>query len=137
MPGCARGCGTGQGTIRGFRLAYHYARAEGWQVNHKKVQRLCRDEGLRVPQRLRRKRLGASTAANPPTADAANVVWAVDFQFDATTDGRPIKIDQVAAAVHLSLASRLGFQLADGGRDVSGEDGRVRPLRSVSVVDAT
>jgi len=28
----------------------------------------------------------------PPTADAPNVVWAVDFQFDATTDGRPIKI---------------------------------------------
>jgi hypothetical protein len=27
------------------------------------------------------------------------------------------------------LVSRLGFQLADGGREVSGEDGRVRPLR--------
>jgi putative transposase len=71
---------------------YHDARAEAWQVNHKKVQRLWRDEGLRVPQPRRRKRLGASTAPNPPTADAPNVVWAVDFQFDATTDGRPIKI---------------------------------------------
>ena len=27
-----------------------------------------------------------------PTADAPNRVWAVDFQFDVTTDGRPIKI---------------------------------------------
>ena len=27
-----------------------------------------------------------------PKADAPNKVWAVDFQFDATTDGRPIKI---------------------------------------------
>jgi putative transposase len=27
---------------RGFRPAYHDARAEGWQVNHKKVQRLWR-----------------------------------------------------------------------------------------------
>ena len=26
------------------------------------------------------------------TADAPNRVWAVDFQFDVTTDGRPIKI---------------------------------------------
>jgi putative transposase len=77
---------------RGFRPAYHDARAEGWNVNHKKVQRLWRDEGLRVPQRRRRKRLGASTTPNPPTADAPNVVWAVDFQFDATTDGRPVKI---------------------------------------------
>src|SRR5215216_1611241 len=37
--------------------------------------------------------------------------------------------EQGAAAVHLQLASRLGFQLADGYRDVTGEDGRVRPLR--------
>src|SRR6185503_7584704 len=36
---------------------------------------------------------------------------------------------QVAAAVHLQLTSRLGFQLADGDRDFTGEDGRVRPAR--------
>ena len=38
---------------RGFRPAYHDARAEGWIVNHKKIQRLWREEGLRVPQRRR------------------------------------------------------------------------------------
>src|SRR5215208_4269779 len=37
--------------------------------------------------------------------------------------------DQVAAAVHLQLPFLLGFQLADGGRDVTGEDGRVLPPR--------
>src|SRR5712691_7632016 len=37
--------------------------------------------------------------------------------------------EQGAAAVHLQLASRLGLQLANGSRDVTGEDGRVRPLR--------
>lgn len=77
---------------RGFRPAFHDARAEGWAVNHKKLQRLWRDEGLRVPQRRRRKRLGTSTTTLAPTADAPNRVWAVDFQFDSTTDGRPIKI---------------------------------------------
>jgi Integrase core domain len=45
-----------------------------------------------VPQRRRRKRLGASTAGTVPIADAPNAVWTVDFQFDATTDGRPVKI---------------------------------------------
>ena len=75
----------------GHRRAYHDARGEGWTVNHKKVQRLWREEGLRVPQRRRRKRCGASTAETP-TADAPNRVWAVDFQFDSTTDGRPVKI---------------------------------------------
>jgi putative transposase len=74
------------------RRAYHDARGEGWLVNHKKVQRLWRDEGLRVPQRRRRKRLGSSRAPDTTTADAPNRVWAVDFQFDSTTDGRPVKI---------------------------------------------
>jgi putative transposase len=76
----------------GFRRAYHDARGEGWCVNHKKIQRLWGDEGLRVPQRRRRKRRGVSTAGLRPVADAPNRVWAVDFQFDATTDGRPVKI---------------------------------------------
>src|SRR5215207_7809446 len=75
----------------GHRRAYHDARGEGWHVNHKKIQRLWRDEGLRVPQRRRRKRLG-STTAETVTADAPNRAWAVDFQFDSTTDGRPVKI---------------------------------------------
>jgi putative transposase len=61
-------------------------------VNHKKIQRLWREEGLRVPQRRRRKRTGTSTAPNLPITDAPNKVWAVDFQFDATTDDRPVKI---------------------------------------------
>ena len=45
-----------------------------------------------MPQRRRRKRLGSSTTPPPPKADAPNRVWAVDFQFDATTNGRPIKL---------------------------------------------
>ena len=61
-------------------------------MNHKKIQRLWREEGLRVPQRRRRKRHGTSTAPDTVIADAPNRVWAVDFQFDFTTDGRPIKI---------------------------------------------
>jgi putative transposase len=61
-------------------------------VNQKKIQRLWREEGLRVPQRRRRKRHGTCTAPLTVTADAPDRVWAVDFQFDSTTDGRPIKI---------------------------------------------
>ena len=75
----------------GHRRAYHDARGEGWVVNHKKVQRLWREEGLRVPQRRRRKRLGTTTA---PISDAVKPddVWAADFQFDATTDGHAVKV---------------------------------------------
>ena len=76
----------------GHRRAYHDARAQGWVINHKKVQRLWRQEGLCVPVPRRRKRAGSSTHLPVPTAEAPNVVWAIDFQYDSTTDGRPIKI---------------------------------------------
>ena len=76
----------------GYRRAHADLRKQGWTVNRKKVQRLWREEGLRVAVRKRRKRAGASTAGPVVVADAANTVWALDFQFDSTTDGRPIKI---------------------------------------------
>jgi len=73
----------------GHRRAHQAARAEGWVVNHKKVQRLWRQEGLCVPVRRRRKRAGCST--NPPVhaPDAPDAVWAIDLQYDSTIDGRP------------------------------------------------
>ena len=47
-----RGFAIGPGiTRRGFPNAYHDAGAEGWTVNHKKIQRSWREERLRVPQR--------------------------------------------------------------------------------------
>ena len=64
-------------------------------MNHNKIQRLWREEGLRVPQRRRRKRHGTSTMPPTVVADAPNRVWAVDFQFDVTTEGRPIKIASI------------------------------------------
>lgn len=79
---------------KGSRRAWADLRAMGWVINKKKVQRLWREEGLRVKVRKIRKRTGASTT--PITeADAPKVVWAIDFQFDSTTDGRKFKIASV------------------------------------------
>ena len=61
------------------------------EVNLKKVHRLWRQEGLQVPVRSPRKRAGAATAKQV-TAAAPKVVWALDFQFDSTIDGKAIKI---------------------------------------------
>jgi putative transposase len=62
------------------------------QINRKKVWRLWREESLQVATRTRRKRAGESTAPEPPLADAPNRVWGIDFQHDATRDGRGFKI---------------------------------------------
>jgi transposase InsO family protein len=78
----------------GYRLAWGAVRNEGWAVNRKKIQRLWREEGLRVPQRKRKRlRLGESTVpAKRLRAGHPNHVWALDFQFDTTSDGRTLKL---------------------------------------------
>ena len=94
----------------GYRRAWAALRAQGWELNRKKVQRLWREEGLRVPARRRkRQRLGVSTApAARLRAERPNQVWALDFQFDTTADGRILKLLHVvdehsreALAVHV------------------------------------
>ena len=76
----------------GFRRAWAALRYdERREVNKKKVHRLWREEGLQVRVHSPRKRAGVSSIP-PVEADAPNVVWAIDFQFDSTIDGKAIKI---------------------------------------------
>ena len=65
---------------------------EGYRVNHKRVQRLCRDEGLRVRARKRkRSRIGASTIpGDRRRAGHPNHVRALDFVDDQTADCRTL-----------------------------------------------
>ena len=76
----------------GFRRAWAVLRhEERREVNKKKVHRLWRQEGLQVRVHSPRKRAGVSSVPQV-AADAPKVVWALDFQFDSTIDGKAIKI---------------------------------------------
>lgn len=77
----------------GYRRAHGHLLSEGWSLNRKRVQRIWREEGLRVPAKARkRRRLGNSTVpAQRLKACRPNHVWALDFQHDATDDGRELK----------------------------------------------
>ena len=68
--------------------------AQGWRLNHKRVERIWREEGLRVPQRQRkRRRLGSSAqGCTRHRAACPNHVWSYDFVGDQTDDGRTLKI---------------------------------------------
>jgi putative transposase len=68
--------------------------ASGWRVNHKRIERLWRREGLKVPQRQRkRRRLGHSkNSCSRRCAVRINDVWTYDFVFDRTEDGRRLKM---------------------------------------------
>ena len=77
----------------GWRRAAKMARRAGWQVNNKRIRRLWREEGLRVPQRRKKKRLtGIGVAVGAMSPIRPNVIWAMDFQFDTTADGRTVKM---------------------------------------------
>jgi transposase InsO family protein len=66
---------------------------EGWRVNRKRVYRLRRREGLKVPRKQRKKRRlchsGNSCVRRP--AEHKDHVGTWDFLHDRTSDGRPLK----------------------------------------------
>lgn len=78
----------------GYRRMTALLQREGWQVNHKRVERIWREEGLKVPKRQpKRGRLwlndGSCVRLRPTHR---NHVWSYDFVSDRTHDGRSIKM---------------------------------------------
>jgi putative transposase len=66
----------------------------GWRVNHKRVERIWRKEGLKIPQKQpKRERLwlndGSCIRLRPKHKDH---VWSYDFMIDRTANGRAFKI---------------------------------------------
>ena len=78
----------------GYRRVAALLRAEGWRVNNKRVRRLWRREGLKIPRKVKKKRrLGHDgNGCTRRRAARMNEVWSYDFIFDQTADGRPLKI---------------------------------------------
>ncbi len=78
----------------GYRRITALLRAEGWSVNRKRVYRLWRQEGLKVPEKKgKRKRLGDSqNGCLRRKAEHINHVWSYDFVTDQTADGRRLKL---------------------------------------------
>lgn len=78
----------------GYRMITGMLNSEGWNVNHKRVERIWRREGLKVPQKQpKRRRLWLNDASCVRLrADHKNHVWSYDFVMDRTHNGRPIRM---------------------------------------------
>lgn len=78
----------------GYRRITALLQNQGWLVNHKKVERIWRTEGLKVPQKQpKRGRLWLNDGScNRLRPEHANHVWSYDFVMDATDDGRPFRM---------------------------------------------
>lgn len=71
----------------GCPMLYRVIRREGWRVNHKRIERLYREEGLSLRRRRGRKRLSHLRVVRE-RSQAINHTWAVDFVHDALLGGR-------------------------------------------------
>ena len=78
----------------GYRTITGLLCLSGWHVNKKRVERIWRQEGLKVPPKQpKRSRLwrgdGSCIRLRPEHRDH---VWSYDFVHERTHDGRPVKI---------------------------------------------
>jgi putative transposase len=78
----------------GYRRITAMLRLEGWRVNHKKVERIWRKEGLKVPKKQpKRRRLwlndGSCIRLRPEHKDH---VWSYDFVMARTSEGKAFRM---------------------------------------------
>ena len=75
----------------GYRRIYIVLRREGIIVNHKRVRRLYREEGLNLRIKRPRRHVSAAHRVERSAATAPNDVWSMDFVSDALFDGRRLR----------------------------------------------
>ena len=75
----------------GYRRLWVLLRREGFDVNHKRVYRLYREEGLAV-RRRKRKRMAGVARVPMPAPQRRNERWSMDFVSDALGNGRRIRV---------------------------------------------
>jgi transposase InsO family protein len=94
----------------GRRLVYRRLRLDGWSVNHKRVQRIWREEGLQRPLPRKRKRSRPDGGGRDLLrAEYPHDVWEIDFQFDQTMNGHSLKfLNLIDEYTSICLAIRVG-----------------------------
>jgi transposase InsO family protein len=109
----------------GYRRIWALLRGEGWRVNRKRIERLWRLEGHRVPpRRSQASGKGAQGTAdnavwNRPAA-GANHVWSYDFMSGRTRDGSALRIlNVVDEYTRVALGCRVDRSI--GASDVVAE----------------
>jgi len=119
----------------GYRRLTVLLRRQGWAVNHKRVYRLYREEGLGV-RRRKRKRIGAVERQPLTIPTRPNQRWSMDFVSDALTDGRKFRSLNIVDDYNREcLAAEVGTSLP-GARVVRVLD-RLRELRGLPEVLVT
>ena len=114
------------------RVSYGYRRLhvllgrEGWSVNHKRVYRLYRLEGLGIRRQKPRRRVACVKREIQPTAESRNECWSMDFVSDQLFDGRRLRV-LVVVDNHTRECLVLDVNSKIGGMDVVTALERITP----------
>ena len=109
----------------GYRTVWQLLRGEGWRVNRKRIERLWRLEGHRVPPRRsqssgKKAQGSAEKAIWSLPATRPNHIWSYDFMSSRTSDGGSLRIlNVVDEYTRVALGSRVARSI--GARDVVAE----------------
>jgi putative transposase len=76
----------------GYRRLHVLLEREGWEINHKRVYRIYRQEGLMVRTKRPRRRVSAKNRQDRAVAMSENESWSMDFMSDQLSDGRWIRV---------------------------------------------
>lgn len=94
----------------GYRMVTYMLRNEGIRINHKRVERIWKEEGLKLPKKQKKRRRlwmndGSCIRLRP---ERRNHVWSYDFVSDRThPDGRQIRFLNICRDP--ALGAQVGF----------------------------
>jgi putative transposase len=95
----------------GYRRLHILLQREGWRINHKRVYRLYREEGLGIRVK-RRKKLASVSRVLPPPAVQPLERWSLDFLTDSLANGRRFRVLTIVDNVsRLSPAIEVGVSV--------------------------
>lgn len=102
----------------GYRRLHVVLQREGWRVNHKRVYRLYKQEGLELRIKRRKKKRAAAPRVPCPPTTAPNDRWSMDFVSDRLISGQAFRVLTIVDNVtKVSPALEVGFSLT--GRHVT------------------
>lgn len=119
----------------GYRRLHILLLREGWRVNHKRVYRLYREEGLSMRRKSPRRRKACLKRKLRPLAFEKNECWSMDFMSDQLFDGRRIRLLTIvdnhtreSLAIHVAPRIR-GSEVVEVLERVAAEHGKPRTIQ--------
>lgn len=76
----------------GYKRIHVLLRREGWQVNHKRVRRIYREEGLALRPRAPKRRRAAIVREARVIPTAPDQSWSMDFMHDVLADATKVRL---------------------------------------------